>query len=125
MIAVGTGGSTPFTTVYVDDRDFADIDDDGNAGGLWIYMETNGVAGLQRGGYGLVARPEWPAPDIPPTQVLPPNPGGLPVLPYGFWLPDDIHVKNAYYFMTEFLAPSRACVGPGQEWDGEPDQLLV
>lgn len=35
---------------YIDDRDFADADDDDVAGGLWIYMESGKKAGLQRGG---------------------------------------------------------------------------
>lgn len=36
---------------YIDDRDWTDTDDsDGHAGGFWIYEESNGFAGLQRGG---------------------------------------------------------------------------
>lgn len=35
---------------YVDDRDFADANDNGDAGGLWIYMESGVATGLQRGG---------------------------------------------------------------------------
>lgn len=37
--------------LYVDDRGgFVDLDGNGGAGGLWIYRETNGTPGLQRGG---------------------------------------------------------------------------
>jgi hypothetical protein len=35
---------TPAATIYVDDRNYAE----GN--GVWIYLESNGASGLQRGG---------------------------------------------------------------------------
>lgn len=54
----GADGTVPGTAaksvavgpLYVDDRDFADVDDDGDAGGLWIYKESGKLANLQRGG---------------------------------------------------------------------------
>ena len=51
----GTSGSVMAVTAgpstfYVDDRDWFDLDDDGQAGGIWIYEESNGQDGLQRGG---------------------------------------------------------------------------
>lgn len=36
-------------TIYVDDRDYAGLDDDGG-NGLWLYLEWNGESDLQRGG---------------------------------------------------------------------------
>lgn len=41
--------ATPVATFYVDDRDYLDLDDDNQAGGVWLYLESNGQAGLQRG----------------------------------------------------------------------------
>ena len=41
---------TPAATFYIDDRDALDLDDDGEAESVWIYQESNGVEGLQRGG---------------------------------------------------------------------------
>jgi hypothetical protein len=96
----GNDGTVPGTParvtavgpIYVDDRDFADADDDGDAGGLWLYLESNNQAGLQRGGDQVwfaviagVANPNLPY--IPPTQVVPPNPAtpnGLTLFPSGF-----------------------------------------
>ena len=46
VTTVSAGGKT----FYVDDRDHADLDDDYEAGGIWIYEESNGQEGLQRGG---------------------------------------------------------------------------
>lgn len=86
VTAVGTGDATPYTTVYVDDRDWADLDDDGNAQGIWIYIESNGEPGLQRGGQHVSASYLPTLPRIGPTQVVPPHPGGLPILPNGITL---------------------------------------
>ena len=84
---VGTGGSTQYTTIYVDDRDFLDLDDDNNSGGLWLYIESNSAAGLQRGGDQVVFNFVNPnVPRINPIPVLPPRPGGLPVFPNGLTL---------------------------------------
>lgn len=62
---------------YIDDRDFADADDDGDAGGLWIYMESTKKIGLQRGGdqiFFVVLRSNGVDPDVPRV-----NPVVLPV----------------------------------------------
>lgn len=40
----------PVGPFYVDDRDYPDLDDDNDSGGIWIYMESGKKAGLQRGG---------------------------------------------------------------------------
>jgi hypothetical protein len=84
---VGAGGQT----IYVDDRDDADADDDGVAGGIWIYYESNKVGGLQRGGQ-QVALGLLPGtvPYVSPTYILPPDPsrpalkGGVLAFPSGF-----------------------------------------
>lgn len=54
VTTIGTGGAGSFTTVYVDDRDLMNFDADTSYGGLWIYVESNGRAGLQRGGTHVV-----------------------------------------------------------------------
>ena len=80
--AVSAGGQT----IYVDDRDYADLDNDGVAGGIWIYYESNRVAGLQRGG-DQVALGMIPGtvPYIPPTFVGVPGTGiGVTLFPSGF-----------------------------------------
>lgn len=41
---IGTGP----VIIYVDDRDYL------NGDGLWIYMESNGQPGLQRGGQSII-----------------------------------------------------------------------
>lgn len=41
--------------IYVDDRDFL------NGGGLWVYLESNSRAGLQRGGSHVSGMKELPA----------------------------------------------------------------
>ena len=122
---VGTGDATPYTTIYVDDRDFADSDDDGNAGGLWIYLETNEVAGLQRGGE-RIESPFLPQPPyVEPIPVLPPNPGGLPILPRGFTLfPDGL---GGCSLGCNEIGPPDDCRTDesGQlRWDVEPDTVL-
>lgn len=82
---IGTDDGTQYTTVYVDDRDFTDSDDNSSvAGGLWLYVETNKTRGLQRGGDHVVFTLH-PAlnPNVPrvePIRVLPAGGGvGLPV----------------------------------------------
>lgn len=84
---VGTGDATPYTTIYVDDREFTDLDGDDDAAGLWIYLESNGIAGLQRGARVHFIEEFIPRiPRVEPIPILPPNPGGLPVLPRGLTL---------------------------------------
>lgn len=39
---------TPAGTLYIDDRDLADLDDDGQSNGVFVYLESNGQIGLQR-----------------------------------------------------------------------------
>ena len=72
-------------TFYVDDRDFADLDGNDESGGLWIYEESNGESGLQRGGHHwwLDATPS--ACDVDPIPVLAPDPN-RPVAPNGITL---------------------------------------
>jgi len=45
-----TVDASPAAVLYIDDRDFLDLDGDGVGGGLWVYLESNGQPGLQRGG---------------------------------------------------------------------------
>jgi hypothetical protein len=80
--AVGAGGQT----IYVDDRDYADADDDGVAGGIWVYLESNHVAGLQRGGdQAAVGKIPGTVPYIPPTFVgVPGSVVGVTLFPSGF-----------------------------------------
>lgn len=68
--------------VYVDDRDYADLNGNGVAGGIWIYLESNGVAGLQRGGVGVGDGVPVTVPYLPPHYVIPPDPN-RPVLKDG------------------------------------------
>lgn len=84
---VGTGDATQYTTIYVDDREFTDLDGDDDAAGLWIYLESNGIAGLQRGAEVHFMEEFVPGPPrVEPIPILPPNPGGLPILPRGLTL---------------------------------------
>ena len=46
-IAIGSGNGTRF---YIDDRDFADLDEDGKSQGIWVYQEANNTGNLERGG---------------------------------------------------------------------------
>ena len=117
---VGTGDATPYTTVYVDDRDYADLDDDGTAGGLWIYIETNGMAGLQRGG-GHVAF-SFADPEVP-AVVIPPQP---PTIPGGPYWPSPIPITVGGWHLSEGLGFPDKCTTDedGNEWTGEPDSLL-
>jgi len=60
-------------TFYLDDRDYLDDDDeDGYAGGIWLYEESNGYGGLQRGGT------QWILRDAPVTLPL----VEVPVIPF-------------------------------------------
>ena len=124
VTTAGTGDATPYTTIYLDDRDYADLDDDGNAGGIWIYIESNDVAGLQRGGDRIEETFIPDPPSIGPIPVLPPNPGGLPIFPDGFTLfPDgfggcggcDEHPWSYDDCRTD---------ESGNVWTGEPDSIL-
>lgn len=80
LVALGTAGTsqaalecngaitevaTPAGTFYVDDRGV-------DTAGVWVYQETNGVAGLQSGGQSLIlgdmdvddcTDPDGPTPD--------------------------------------------------------------
>ena len=130
VTAVGTGDATPYRTIYVDDRDTLDVDDDGDAQGLWIYVESNGTAGLQRGGE-HVAAGYVPRPRIDPVPVLPPNPGGLPILPSGLTLfPCGFQFSGSRCTMRPGLPtdvlPDDQCRtdASGQPWVGSPDELL-
>lgn len=68
--------------LYLDDRDLLDLDEDAIAGGLWIYRQSNGVGGLQRGGdtpVFTIVNPDVPF--VSPIPIFSPNPGGLPIFP--------------------------------------------
>lgn len=122
VTAVGTGDATPYTTIYVDDRDFADLDNDGNAQSVWLYLESNGTAGLQRGG-DQVAMPLIPrVPWIAPIPVLPPNPGGLPILPNGLTLfPNGFGCWGCELWWYDDCRTDQS----GNLWTGKPDTLLI
>ena len=77
---VGTGGATQYTTIYIDDRDVLDLDEDNNTGGLWLYIESNSTAGLQRGGDQVAFTFVNPnVPRVNPITVVPAGGGvGLP-----------------------------------------------
>lgn len=124
VTTVGTGDATPYTTIYVDDRDFADVDDDGNAGGLWIYIETNEVAGLQRGGehVGWSYLPR--VPQVAPIPVLPPNPGGLPIFPNGLTLFPNGFGGGGPQLIPYDWRDSCKTDESGNVWTGKPDNLL-
>jgi hypothetical protein len=72
-----TVDASPAGIFYIDDRDFADADGDGVSQGLWTYMESNGVGGLQNGGeeVALAALPV-PVPHVDPVSVDGPDPVG-------------------------------------------------
>ncbi|MGQ0434039.1 MAG: hypothetical protein ACT452_16735 [Microthrixaceae bacterium] len=42
--------STKVGPVYVDDRDYPDLDEDNDSGGIWLYYESGVKPNLQRGG---------------------------------------------------------------------------
>lgn len=83
---ISAGGQT----IYVDDRDYADLDEDGTAGGIWLYLESNHIAGLQRGGSQVVlAMIPGTVPYVGPVTVTLPGVGPVPprtitLLPAGF-----------------------------------------
>lgn len=86
VITIGPDDGAAFQTYFIDDRDFLDLNDNGDAGGLWLYAENNNTQGLTRGGDHVVfsvANP--PVPFIPPIVVLPPDPN-RPVFPNGITL---------------------------------------
>lgn len=86
VIVLGQDDGTNGQTVFVDDRDFLDIDDDGDAGGLWLYLEDNSTSGLTRGGDQVIFRVANPdVPFVAPIPVLPPDPN-RPVRPEGLTL---------------------------------------
>lgn len=73
--SVSVGGQT----FYVDDRDYADADEDGTAGGIWLYYESNGIAGLQRGGSQVVLdKVPVMMPYVGPVTVTLPGAGPVP-----------------------------------------------
>ena len=122
VTAVGTGDATPYTTIYVDDRDLADLDDDGNAQGIWIYIESNGERGLQRGRSHLVF--DVADPDIP-YVALPgwPNLPGPPFLPHPCcWPPAGVGGEP----LSEVVNARDDCPSDanGDVWLGEPDAVL-
>ena len=130
VTTVGTGDATPYGTIYVDDRDWLDLDDDGDAQGLWIYVESNGTAGLQRGGRHVAAGYVPEVPRIDPIRV-PPNPGGLPILPNGLTLfPCGLGYSGSRCSggpgIHEWFLSRDPCRtdASGQPWSGRPDQLL-
>lgn len=51
---LNTGKHSIGGLVYVDDRDYFWLDAPEGHGGIWIYLESNGEPGLQRGGNVLV-----------------------------------------------------------------------
>ncbi|HEX9682200.1 MAG TPA: hypothetical protein VGA13_03905 [Acidimicrobiales bacterium] len=84
----GTGAKAyeagPF---YIDDRDVLDLDDDDDAGGLWIYMESNDVPDLQRGGDQIIftmIADTGVDPEVPPVEPIQPVPDGPTLFPNGF-----------------------------------------
>jgi hypothetical protein len=116
---VGLGDGTQYGTIYIDDRDYV------NQGEIWGYIETNTVADLQRGGDQLIftfgVNPGVPA--VPPTQVLPPNPGGAPVLPNGLTLfPKGLGGGS----LAEAVGEHDSCTTDrtGAVWTGTPDNIL-
>lgn len=131
VTAVGTGDATPYGTIYADDRDALDLDDEGDAQGLWIYVESNGTAGLQRGGDHVAAGYVPRLPRIGPIPVVPPNPGGLPILPNGLTLfPCSAQLSGSRCAggpgVREWALPEDQCRtdASGQHWGGPPDQFL-
>ena len=129
--AVGLGDATPYGTLYIDDRDALDLDAEGDAQGVWIYAETNGSAGLQRGG-SHPASDYFPEPRriIGPVYI-PPDPGGVPLLPRGITLfPCGVGTSGSRCQggpgLGESLFPADFCRtdADGEPWAGPPDQLL-
>lgn len=74
LIVIGQGDAEPYQSIYIDDRDGFDLDGDGEAGGLWIYAESNGSAGLTRGGEWIGHTLVGLLPEIEPIYVLPADP---------------------------------------------------
>jgi len=124
VTAIGTKDSTQYTTIYIDDRDFQDLDEDNVAGGLWGYLESNTYRGLQRGGDQIVFTFVNPnVPRVEPISVLPPNPGGLPVFPTGLTLlPNGLGGGS----LAEAAGEHDDCKTDqnGVVWTGKPDSIL-
>lgn len=129
VTAVGTGDATPYGTIYVDDRQLLDFDDEDDGQGVWIYAESNGTAGLQRGGRPLASELVPVLPRIDPIYV-PLNPGGLPLLPPGITLlPCSFQLSGTRCQgvpLRDALLPPDYCRtdASGQPWTGPPDTLL-
>jgi len=125
VTAVGTRDSTQYTTIYVDDRDLADADDDANFGGLWLYIESNSSRGLQRGGDQVTFTFVNPnVPRVEPITVLPPNPGGLPVLPTGLVLLPNGLGGGSLSEAAGFHDDCKTDANTNQVWTGKPDSIL-
>lgn len=120
--AVGTGDATPYRTVYVDDREVVDVEQDGKDHGIWLYIESNGEAGLQRGGDHVVMPFIPNIPRIGPMPVVPPNPGGLPILPNGLTLfPGG---GPCHWGCVPEITDRCRVDQSGNPWTGKPDTLL-
>lgn len=106
-------------TFYVDDRDYADLDNDGEAGGIWIYEESNGLSGLQRGGSGAWWEEHVPGTcELPlgPTPVLEPDPN-RPVLPNGIVLfPHGFGGGGGCWSWYESYDPCAETANPDRLW---------
>jgi hypothetical protein len=78
---------SPAAIFYIDDRDFADADGDGVAQGIWIYMESNGVSGLQEGGADPTGNVPVGVPFVDPISIdVPTDPPShvITLFPDGF-----------------------------------------
>lgn len=128
VIAIGSGDDEPYRTVYIDDRDFADLDGDDQAGGIWIYIESNRQTGLQPGARDSMpmrtafdAYNSLPRVHVDPIVVLEPDPSrpvrpqGLTVFPNGLDAPPRIDQIEGY---------QDPCFPDDPPPDYVPDELL-
>jgi hypothetical protein len=108
VYTVSAGGQT----LYIDDREYFDWDDDwgtpGDNQGIWIYLESNHMPGLQTGGPQVVL-----APLPPPPPIITITPIVIPADPNRPVHPGEIRLFNGY--------------SPGQSWAqslGEYDECF-
>jgi hypothetical protein len=106
-----TVDASPAGIFYIDDRDYADADGDGVSQGLWTYMESNSIGGLQNGGEQVVlAMLPVPVPHADPVSIdVPTDPPThvITLFPDGFGGGD----------LAQAAGEAEVCTDPGGSFD--------
>lgn len=120
-ITIGQGDAEPYRTIYVDDRNYNPLSPtDEEQHGIWVYAESNGAAGLQRGAQHPLVEYVPELPWIGPIVVIPPD-RNRPVLGNGLTL----FPGHGPSPPAEIIGWYDGCVEYGGEGQPtEPDTLL-